>query len=370
MEILRVTQEVYPETIGGLPYHIHALSRDQAEDGHDVTLLSLSDDVNSPTTEQRDGYTLIRHPPSLDIFGNQLSTDVVRHLRLADEYDIVHAHSHLYLLSSISAAFRYRTETPLAVTCHGLITQTLPRWFSQLHLRTVGRFTYSAADLNFCYTDVEKQRLRDLGVDSDIRVVPNGIDSKQFTPDGEVYGPLAETNGPNILFVGRLVPGKRPDQVIESFCRLSDSHPDARLFLVGDGPLREDLEQQTERLGVADRVEFLGYVSYESMPAVYRGGDVLTLPSEMEGFPRTVMEALACETPVVASPLEQIKPLVQRSGRLVDGVGEMASALDELLSDDGLRAELGSEGRELICARHDWSSTVDRMTAAMEATID
>lgn len=370
MKILRVTQEVYPETIGGLPYHIHALSRDQVENGHDVTLLSLSDDVNSPTTEQRDGYTLIRHQPSVGIFGNQLSTDAIRHIRFADEYDIVHAHSHLYLLSTISAAFRYRSETPLAVTCHGLITQTLPQWFSQLHLRTVGRFTYGAADVNFCYTDVEKQRLRNLGVDSDIRVVPNGIDSKQFTPDGEVYGPLAEADGPNVLFVGRLVPGKRPDQVVESFCRLSSSHPDARLFLAGDGPLREDLEQRAERLGVADRVDFLGYVPYESMPAVYRGGDVVTLPSEAEGFPRTVMEALACETPVVTSPLEQMKPLVQRSGRMVDGVGEMASALDELLSDDGVRAELGAEGRKLIRARHDWSSTVDRMTAAMEATID
>lgn len=370
MKILRVTQEVYPETIGGLPYHVHALSRDQAKNGHDVTLLSLSDDVNSPTTEQQDGYTLIRHQPSLDIFGNQLSTDVIRHLRSGDEYDIVHAHSHLYLLSSISAAFRYHLETPLAVTCHGLNTQTLPQWFSHLYLRTVGRFTYNAADINFCYTDIEKRRLRDLGVDSDIRVVSNGIDSKQFTPDGEVYGPLAETNVLNVLFVGRLVPGKRPDQVVKSFSRLSNSHPDSRLFLVGDGPLREDLEQQAKRLGVADRVEFLGYVPYESMAAVYRGGDVFTLPSQAEGFPRTVMEALACETPVVASPLEQIKPLVKRSGRLVDGVEEMASAFDELLSDDSVRAELGSKGRELVRHRYGWSSTVDRVTAAMEATID
>lgn len=370
MKILRVTQEVYPETVGGLPYHIHALSRDQAENGHDVTLLSLSDDVNSPTTEQRDSYTLIRHQPTLDIFGNQLSTDVIRHLRFANEYDIVHAHSHLYLLSSISAAHRYRSETPLAMTCHGLTTQTLPRWFSHLHLRTIGRFAYNAADVNFCYTDVEKRRLRDLGVDSDIRVVPNGIDTERFTPDGEVYGPLAETDGQKILFVGRLVPGKRPDHVVESFCRLSSSHPDARLFLAGDGPLREELERKAERLGVANRVEFLGYVPYDSMPAVYRGGDVLALPSETEGFPRTVMEALACETPVVTSPLEQIKPLVRRSGRMVDGVGEMASVLDELLSDDGVRAELALEGRKLIHARHDWSSTVERMTAAMETTID
>lgn len=369
MKILRVAQDVYPETIGGLPYHIHALSRDQAAEGHDVTLLTLSEEVDAPTTENRSGYRVVRYRPTVDFLGNQLSSAVVRHIRRSDEYDIVHAHSHLYFLSGISAALRYVSDTPLAVTCHGLTTQTLPEWFSKLHLHTVGRFTYDAADVTFCYTDVERQRLRKLGVRNNVQVVSNGVDSQRFTPDGETHEAFAGASGPSVLFVGRLVPGKCPDLVVEAFGRLQRSHPDARLYLCGDGALREQLERQVEQLGIGDRVEFLGYVPYESMPAIFRSADVLALPSRTEGFPRTVMEALACETPVVTSPLEQMRSLVERSGRMVANVDQLTAALGELLSDEDERVRLGAAGRRAVRSEHDWSVTVERMTDAMQTTI-
>ena len=96
MRILRVAQDIFPETVGGAPYHIHALSRDQAAYGHDVTVLTVSKSVNEQETVQRDGYTLIRQPPKVEVLGNQLFTETIGMLRGREDYDVVHAHSHLF----------------------------------------------------------------------------------------------------------------------------------------------------------------------------------------------------------------------------------------------------------------------------------
>ena len=92
MRILRVAQKTYPEVVGGGPYHVHALSRDQAAMGHDVTVLTLSTDSNLPRREDRDGYTLIRCTATSEILGNGLSVGIARYLRQASDYDVVHAH--------------------------------------------------------------------------------------------------------------------------------------------------------------------------------------------------------------------------------------------------------------------------------------
>jgi glycosyltransferase involved in cell wall biosynthesis len=372
MRILRIAQDVFPDTIGGAPYHIHALSRDQAAMGHDVDLFTVSEDVEKPDVEERDGYTLVRHRPLAEIAGNKLCTDTLSTLRGADEYDVVHAHSHLYFSSNLAALHSTLSDVPLALTCHGLISQRVPEWVSKVHLRSVGKFTYNSADVNFCYTEEEKRRLCELGVDSDIRIVPNGIDPERFSPEGEEYEPLRETDDTVMLFVGRLVEGKRPDVVLRAFERLADDHPEMRLYFCGDGSMRESLEDRVERKRLGDRVEFLGYVPYEEMPAMYRAADVFVLPSRTEGFPRTVMESLACETPVISSRLEQIVSVVEQAGRVVDGSSDeaLASAVESLANDPARRAELGKRGREMVLDRFNWADTVERTTAAIEETLE
>jgi glycosyltransferase involved in cell wall biosynthesis len=392
MRILRVAQKVYPDVAGGGAYHVHALSRDQAAAGHEVTVLTVDHDGAGPHVEDRTGYTMIRYPPTVEPLGNAVSVGLARHLRRTDGHDVVHAHSHLYFSTNLAAAARRLggSEPPLAVTNHGLHSQTAPARLFEPYLRTLGRWTFDAADLVFCYTAADRARLRDLGVSSPVAVVANGVDTDRFSPAGLRHG--AVDGEPAVLFVGRLVPGKRPADAIDAFERVLETHPDAGLTIVGDGALRAELERRVASAGLGDAVAFLGHVDYDDMPAVYLAADVLVLPSETEGFPRTILEALASGTPVVASALEQLAPLAGHGVSLVPvgDVSGFASAIDGLVTgsgrvgagdgdvaggDVGESAAGGGDvgggsGRALVETRFDWADAVAQSTAHLAALVE
>ncbi|NLV15446.1 glycosyltransferase family 4 protein [Haloarcula argentinensis] len=364
MHILRVAQDIFPETVGGAPYHIHALSRDQAAMGHEVTVLTVSDGVEEREVTDQDGYTLIKQPPKLELLGNQIFANTVSDLRGMEDFDVVHTHSHLFFSSNVAALYCRMADIPVAITCHGLNSQRGPFWFSRAHLRTLGKWTYDSADVTLCYTDVEQSKLRNIGVDADIAVVNNGIDTNRFSPAGQEHPDIVNQSGQAIVFVGRLVDGKRPQDVLAAFDSIRKHCPDASLFFCGDGPLRDRLESTVADKGLADAVEFLGRVPYQQMPSVFRAADLFVLPSRTEGFPRTVIEALACETPVVASDLEQTSKIVNQTGKTVQvgNIEGFATAISDLLSDEHRLSELGKHGREIVTTRYNWAETVQETT--------
>ena len=116
MRVLRVAQKVYPDTKGGASYHIHALSRDQAAMGHDVTVLTVRHDSELPHVEQRDGYTVVRFDSTAAPLGNHLAPGIVQYLFERDAFDIIHAHSHLYFSTNVAALRRRLGDVPLAIT--------------------------------------------------------------------------------------------------------------------------------------------------------------------------------------------------------------------------------------------------------------
>lgn len=361
MRILRVAQKIYPDVKGGGPYHVHAISRDQAAMGHDVTVLTVGD---GPRMEERDGYTVIRCPSWGSALGNDVAPGVGRHLLAADAYDVVHAHSHLYFSTNLAALARRLGETPLAITNHGLYSQTAPKWLFDHYLRMLGRWTFDSADVVFCYTDEDRERLRRFGVSTTVEVVHNGVDMDRFTPDGDAHDDVT-CDGPVVLFVGRLVEGKRPGDALAAFARLRETLPDACLYICGEGPQRDALVDRAHDLGVREAMMFLGQVPYEEMPAVYRSADALVLPSRAEGLPRTVLEALATDVPVVVSDLEQVSPIVEGGGEAVSvgDVDEFGSALRAVLANPGAYDPKGT-----ICEAFSWNDTVRKTTNVLEST--
>jgi len=238
MRILRVAQHLYPDTKGGGQYHVHAISRDQAAMGHDVTVLTTRVDESLPQVEETDGYTVLRVDPRISVIGNDLSPAVARYLWHPD------------------------SDVPLAITNHGLYSQSAPERVFRWYLKSLGRWTFNQADVVFCYTDIDKKRVRELGVSSRIEVVPNGIDTERFTPE-RPESELIDAEGPVVLFVGRFTDGKRPWLAVEAFAEVLGEYPDAELYLCGDGGLREDLKAQVAELGIVESVTFLGYVAYD-----------------------------------------------------------------------------------------------------------
>jgi len=115
-------------------------------------------------------------------------------------------------------------------------------------------------------------------------------------------------DGPVILAVGALIPRKGQDLLIHTLPRI----PDATLVLAGHGPERHAYDALAQKLGVADRVGFLGAVPHEQLPMLYAAADVMALPSSSEGLANAWVEALACGTPIVTCDVGGARELIDR----------------------------------------------------------
>ena len=380
MNVMRVVPSLYPEKMGGIGLHAHHLSRLQAEDGHNITVYTSDNgDSSLPGCERRDGYKIKRYRQVARPMNNTITPGIVSDLvREAEQYDVVHIHSHLYFSSVVAALASQLRDKPTVLTNHGIMSQSVSKWVQLTYLPTVGRLAFESADRILCYHERDRNELLDRGVNTDIDVIHNGIDCEQFAPtatDGGIVPDAVDnsTEEPYVAFVGRLQPGKGAHFLIDAFARIADSYPERNLVLVGDGPQREELEKLAREKEIRDRVEFLGEIPNEAIPAVVGEADLFALPSLAEGMPRTVLEALACETPVVTTDLKQLRPLVEDVGELVpsESPAELADALDEFLDmNPERREELGARGREKILNGYSWRDTVQQTTDVYRELVD
>ncbi len=155
--------------------------------------------------------------------------------------------------------------------------------------------------------------------------------------------PARRRPGPVVLFLGRLVPDKDPGALLDAFARIAPAHPDLRLVLAGDGPLRPALADRARRLGLGARVDLPGWIDGPTRRAALARAAVLALPSRDEAVPLAVVEALAAGVPVVATEVGAVPETVGDAGIVVPpgDAAALARAVARLLSDPGARPERG-----------------------------
>ena len=177
-----------------------------------------------------------------------------------------------------------------------------------------------------------------------IAVAADGVDARH-APGGEK--PSARGGPRTVLYVGRCDPYKNLPGLVEVFAQLVRAGVDARLRIVGSPDARyPEAGETARRLGVADRVEWSGYLDDAGLLKAYQDADVLALLSRYEGFGLPVIEAMACGTPVVCSNAASLPEVAGAAARLVepDDVAGAAAALREVLTDAGTAARLRAAG--------------------------
>lgn len=180
----------------------------------------------------------------------------------------------------------------------------------------------------------------------------------------------AETQapGPRVLFVGRLAAVKGAPLLLRAFAAQAGHHPGARLAIVGDGPDRAALEAEARALGLADRVDFLGYQPQGAVAQELSRSDMLVLPSFAEGVPVVLMEAMAATLPVIASRVAGVPELVEDGvSGFVTPPGDLATLTDRLgrlLADADLRARMGAAGRAKVVAEFDVGTEAAKLARA------
>jgi glycosyltransferase involved in cell wall biosynthesis len=188
----------------------------------------------------------------------------------------------------------------------------------------------------------------DYGLDpKSLRVVPEPIDLVRWRKALE-DAPRDPAETPAILCVAHLYPRKDVAILLDAIAQV----PGATLRLVGTGPELARLQAQAKRLQLADRVQFLGHVSFERLAAEYRRANVFCLPSRQEGFGIVFLEAMAAGLPIVAARAAAVPEVVADGGCGIlvapGNAPSLANALERLLADSVERQRLGEAGRRRV----------------------
>ena len=362
---------------GGQNVHVGALSAALAERGHTVTVYTrLAEAAAAPVTELAPGVTVRRLPagpaaplpkdqllPYMPELGDQLARRW-RH----DPPDIAHAHFWMSGLAALNAAAGL--PVPVVQTFHAL-GAVKARYQGPADSSPASRIDSENRLARSCDQVIatcrdEVRELARLGVaPSQLSVVPCGVDTSVFTPQGPS---AARGPRPRLLALGRLVERKGIATAIAALAQL----PEAELVVAG-GPGRagltasddyQALRAAAERYGVADRVVFTGGVARSDVPALIRSAAVVVCVPWYEPFGIVPLEAMACGVPVVASAVGGLSDTVvdQETGLLVPprDPGALARGLDQLLADPAKRAAFGAAGARRARRDYSWAQVAAR----------
>jgi glycosyltransferase involved in cell wall biosynthesis len=198
--------------------------------------------------------------------------------------------------------------------------------------------------------------------------VTGGVDAELFRPvppDPELAARLAGRK--ILLYVGRFVPLKNLPMLIEAFSAVQRAREDVALVLVGEGALEGQIREQVGRLGLTDAVTFLGHQPQTRLPSLYAASDVVLLSSSFDNSPNCVLEANACERPVVATRVGGVPRYVNEGENgLLANCGDAAGfarAVLELLDQPERAREMGLAGRRRILERHSWRKSAEKLVA-------
>lgn len=371
MRIALLTNVVLPPR-EGIGWHVTALAREFRARGHEVRLLTRGRDPLRWQQHSFDDLLCDLHPflPLRPFHHTLARPHIVAWLaRQADGADLVHVHLPLLPPVDVRTAVAVTVHTPMladtaAISEPGL-TPRLMRLNAQLFSRRYEQAWLDRADVLFT---VSSQVAAELAAAYELHgrqplVCPNGVDTRAFA-----FAPLAGRE-PFLLYVGRLAWRKGVARLLEAFAMLKTRA--VRLVLAGEGPLRPALEAQAVRLGIAERTQFLGFVDRPRLQALLQRTRCFVHPSDYEGFPLVLLEAMAAGAPVVTTPIGALRDL-GRDPPLVlaePNPAALAAAIDACLTDDAAAGSRAACARARVERDFDWRVVASRVLAAYASLV-
>ena len=201
-----------------------------------------------------------------------------------------------------------------------------------------------------------------------VELTPFGIDLQKFVPK-------ENKSKSNEIVVGTIKALEKVygiDILIKAFAQVKNNHPELnlKLLIVGKGSQIESLKNQCKQLKIFDSVKFTGFVDYSSIVSYYHQLDVFVAVSRSESFGVSVIEASACEIPVVVSDVGGLPEVVENehSGFIVkrESVEQTVEALEKLITNEELRKSMGKKGRDFVKTFYNWDDNVNQMMEIYE----
>lgn len=381
---------VPPDRGGGIELHTYNLARALSELGSDVHYVT---DTTSEARFNSNVTVYNTHTPRMRFqagFGEWVMSHIIGGMfsfktalstlfQKRSDFDVVHVHGNLsgLLVSMVNE------PTPLVFTTHNptpwMCTYESPyeQKFREAAYRLVDLNTIKRTD----HVIAVNQRLKDEIVSkwsippSKVTVVPNGVDTRAFSPSNRKAGDVRakyRIEGMFCLFVGQLRARKGVDFLLRAFDEINDSN--MKCVVVGDGPERNRLEKLVNDLGLRSRVLFTGAVPFGDLTDLYAEAEFFVLPTVAEGSPLVVLEALASGLPVVSTKVSGIPEVVdnEQNGFIVPprDVRALAERMELLIRDADLRAKMSQNARKSTVENFGWNVVAERTLSVYRKAIE
>ncbi|HUP84192.1 MAG TPA: glycosyltransferase family 4 protein [Acidimicrobiales bacterium] len=353
---------------GGSEVHAHEIAKRWAGAGLDVTLRT-SYAQGRATRVERDGYRVVRKAGRYLVFPRSVLSELAGRLgpwdAVVEIWNGVPFFSPLWTGRKPSIVFLHHVHAEMWRMVMPE-NERLARAGELLESRLAPPI-YRRTPIVTLSESSKRELVRDLGfADEKVTVVRPGIDAR-FTPGGR------RAEQPLVCAVGRLVPVKRYDMLIEAMARVHAHHPGVELVIAGEGYERQALEELVKRLGATAWVSMPGRLDDEEVIDLYRRSWLVASSSLREGWGMTVTEAAACGTPAVATRIAGHEDALVdgETGLLADAgdVVDLAGKIDLVLGDEVLRKSLAEAAFERSKALT-WDATARRAFEVLAAEAD
>ncbi|MEM3612936.1 MAG: glycosyltransferase family 4 protein [Candidatus Bathyarchaeia archaeon] len=380
LRVLMFSDYFYPHVGGGVEKVVYELSKRLVKMGCDVLVITLGEkclcyDVDGIKVYRAAGIDLTK------LFQMQLSIpkDIKNILNVTKDFspDIIHAHNIFFTTSLLAVLIKHISHQKLVFSAHlGDVGNLalLGRWkalTAKTYEKIFGKIILSSSDVVIAVSHAVRQHVISLGAPPKrVIVVPNGVDLEEFSMPFNTRKSIE----PDVIFVGRLIPNKGLEYLIEAAKILIRSgSTKIRFKIVGDGPYRQQLEELVTRYGLSPYFEFLGFVPKVS--EILRNGGIFVRPSLTEGMPLTILEAMASGLPIIATRVSGTAEIVihNETGILVEpgNVEQLAEAIKYLVESPDEALRLGWNARAFI-ERHyrekfSWDAAASNVLSVYES---
>ena len=356
LTILHVTP-YYPPHVGGLETVVRGMAEALA-DRHTVEVLTTNCGADREPSTVQSGNLTVRRLRAIELLHTPVAPGLLLRVLRAPRDAVVHVHAAMPLTPEIVWFASRLRRTPFIIHVHGAgyPRSRFGRGLFLLYTRAILGHTLRAASKVVVLTNEQAQLLaRDFRIcRTDIAVVPNAVDA-QFNPAPRSKHPRA---GPcRLLFVGRIHPVKAVPRLIRAVALMQEP---VDTVIVGDGPGLLEVERAVRELRLRN-VQLVGVQQGDELLHWYEWADVFVLPSESEGMPLAMLEAMAAGLPVVATDVPGSRETLGDAGVLAAlDPPSLAAALDRVAGDRELRDRLGEQS--LIRAQeYSWERLTERL---------
>jgi len=391
---LFVAEEIYPDAIGGVHTYIYNIAKGLTKKGHKVTILTRLIKSNLPQEEEMDGFKVYRYGFKDYSFSLAKQFSCILNIRKKadsllkkNNFDLINLHSpqaalgvnlskkskgipKIYtfyalqhkedLLSAKAVTYQWHQWRRYLKPFWLVIYLGLMQWLEKMALTRAQKIIVLSDYTAGCLAKVH-------GISPDKAVkAPGGVDMDLFKPEPDKNRVRQTLNIPankQVLFtLRRLVPRMGLDNLIKAMPAIIEKHPDVLLLIGGKGPLESELKSLIEELNLTDFVKLLGCLDQDKAPLYCQAADLFILPTKaLEGFGIVTLEALACGTPVLGTPVGGTAEILSKLDKelLFKGTdpGSIAGLILRYLEDPGKLGAIREKAHRFIVDNYSWDKS-------------